>query len=303
MTDVEVTRLRIFDDGGTQIGTLSAGGLLLYGQQKSLALGASYAPKQMGPLFAYDGTKRFRICDTAGRETFHFDADGCDLYVGGNGNTNGGDLLVRDSSNNNRVTLTGNLGSIIFHDASNNNHAHLGEYDNKSILALGGGGRLPGYLAVRGPDYTEQIVLDSRDGDIKLRGGDCAERFDVEDGEADAGTVMVIVSEGKLGACSSAYDKRVAGVISGAGGTFPGITLDNQGGSERKPLALNGKVFCKADARYGPIEIGDMLTTSETPGHAMRADDAVRAFGSVIGKALRSLKRGTDLVPVLIALQ
>ena len=51
------------------------------------------------------------------------------------------------------------------------------------------------------------------------------------------------------------------------------------------------------------IEIGDLLTTSPTPGHAMKADDPLKAFGTVIGKALRPLAAGQGLLPILIALQ
>ena len=76
-----------------------------------------------------------------------------------------------------------------------------------------------------------------------------------------------------------------------------------QPGDTRKPIALLGKVFCKADAEYGAIEIGDLLTTSPTPGHAMKATDSTRAPGAVIGKALRALGSGQGLVPLLIALQ
>jgi hypothetical protein len=70
----------------------------------------------------------------------------------------------------------------------------------------------------------------------------------------------------------------------------------------RRPIALVGKVFCKVDA-YGAVEIGDLLTTSTTPGHAMKAADPLKAFGSVIGKALRPLKWDRGLIPILIALQ
>jgi hypothetical protein len=68
-------------------------------------------------------------------------------------------------------------------------------------------------------------------------------------------------------------------------------------------LALVGKVYCKADAQYSPIEVGDLLTTSSTSGHAMKAQDPMRAFGCVIGKALETLKEGQGLIPILIALQ
>jgi hypothetical protein len=63
------------------------------------------------------------------------------------------------------------------------------------------------------------------------------------------------------------------------------------------------KVYCKVDAQYGPVEVGDLLTTSPTPGHAMKASDLLKAFGAVIGKALRPLASGQELIPILIALQ
>jgi hypothetical protein len=69
------------------------------------------------------------------------------------------------------------------------------------------------------------------------------------------------------------------------------------------PLALVGKVYCKVDANHSSIEIGDILTTSATIGHAMKATDPFKAFGAVIGKALGTLKDGCDLIPVLVTLQ
>jgi hypothetical protein len=68
-------------------------------------------------------------------------------------------------------------------------------------------------------------------------------------------------------------------------------------------VALMGKVFCNVDASYESVEVGDLLTTSNTPGHAMKASDSSRAFGAVIGKALRPLREGKALVPILVALQ
>jgi hypothetical protein len=56
------------------------------------------------------------------------------------------------------------------------------------------------------------------------------------------------------------------------------------------------------DAQDAPISVGDLLTTSSRPGHAMKASDAVKAYGAVIGKALHSLTEGQGLIPILIAL-
>jgi hypothetical protein len=143
-------------------------------------------------------------------------------------------------------------------------------------------------------------------GDIVLtNAADCAEDFDVaEAGLSEPGTVMVLGADGCLEACARAYDKRVIGVVSGAGGFRPGIVLDQQSDVPgRRPIALMGKVFCKVDADHGKVEVGDLLTTSPTEGHAMRADLVAVAFGTVIGKAMQPLDQGRGLIAILVALQ
>ena len=142
-------------------------------------------------------------------------------------------------------------------------------------------------------------------GDVILTNADCAEDFDVAVAAVtEPGTVMVLGEAGRLEHSQRPYDKRVAGVISGAGDYRPAIVLDRQApASDRKAIALVGKVFCKVDASDAPIEVGDLLTTSPTPGHAMKATDPLKAFGAVIGKALRPLEGGRGMIPVLIALQ
>ena len=142
-------------------------------------------------------------------------------------------------------------------------------------------------------------------GDITFTNADCAEEFDVTaTTEVEPGTVMALDQHGTLRPSQQAYDKKVAGVISGAGNYKPGLILDKRESAQgRIPIALVGKVYCKADAQYAPIEIGDLLTTSPSLGHAMKANDPLKAFGAVIGKALRPLKEGQGLIPILIALQ
>lgn len=143
------------------------------------------------------------------------------------------------------------------------------------------------------------------DGEIQMTGADYAEDFDVLDRhQASPGTVMVLDDSGGLRVSDCAYDRRVAGVVSGAGGHRPAVVLDHRPATEdRRPLALMGKVYCKVDASTAPLAVGDLLTTSPTAGHAMKATDPARAFGAVIGKALRPLARGCAMVPILVALQ
>ena len=143
-------------------------------------------------------------------------------------------------------------------------------------------------------------------GDVQLAAADCAEEFDVcGAAHAEPGTVMVIAENETLLPSETAYDPRVAGVVAGGGAYKPGIVLDRHPQSvlSRRQISLVGKVFCKVDAQYSPIGVGDMLTTSPTPGHAMAARDPHKAFGAVIGKALRPLPNGQGLIPILITLQ
>ena len=57
------------------------------------------------------------------------------------------------------------------------------------------------------------------------------------------------------------------------------------------------------DFDWNASQDGDLLTTSPTQGHAMKAADHVKAFGAIIGKALKPLREGRGMIPVLVALQ
>jgi hypothetical protein len=96
----------------------------------------------------------------------------------------------------------------------------------------------------------------------------------------------------------------VAGVVSGANGIHPGIQMHQEGMLEGgKNVALSGRVYVQADATNGPIKPGDLLTTSSTPGCAMRVTDHLRAQGAILGKAMTGLSEGKGMVLVLVTLQ
>jgi hypothetical protein len=176
-----------------------------------------------------------------------------------------------------------------------------------ALRAIHAGGGLAGDFGGH-VHVTRNLLIDGDievNGDIRLTNADCAEDFDITGfALAEPGTVMVLGDEGGVHQSQQAFDKRVAGVISGAGDYKPGIVLDKRHSERnRQPVALLGKVFCKVDARFGAIAVGDLLTSSPTPGHAMKTDDPFKAFGAIIGKALRPLSDGQGLIPILIALQ
>lgn len=198
--------------------------------------------------------------------------------------------------------------------SGSSHHAAVAATNNSGGFAFWGNSDSKGGTGIyaRGANLAAQFDGAVQvNGNINMGGGDvvfsdCAEQFDLSaDAVAEPGTVMVIADDGNLEPSSLAYDKRVAGVVSGAGNFRPGIILGATPESQRRraPVALAGKAYCKVDASEAPIAMGDMLTTSPTVGHAMKASDPARAFGAVIGKALQPLVTGTGLIPILIALQ
>jgi hypothetical protein len=149
----------------------------------------------------------------------------------------------------------------------------------------------------------QTIQLDGASGDILLTNADCAEEFDFGVASVAPGTVVVIGEQERLMPSTEAYDRRVAGVVSGAGRFRPAIVLDRRAGAARPAVAMIGKVECRVDASQGPIRCGDLLVSSPTPGHAMAAKDPARTPGAVLGKALRGLDEGTGMIPILVCLQ
>ena len=142
---------------------------------------------------------------------------------------------------------------------------------------------------------------------LTIRGGaDLAEPFAMSHQDIAPGTVVVIdeANPGKLRRSAAAYDKKVAGIVSGANGIRPGISMIQDDMLEAgENVALSGRVYVKANTNAGAIETGDLLTTSDIPGEAMKAADPSRAQGAILGKAMTGLSQGDGTVLVLVTLQ
>jgi hypothetical protein len=140
---------------------------------------------------------------------------------------------------------------------------------------------------------------------LQITGADVAEKFPIREG-VEPGMVVAIDPDrpGELCVARGEYNRRVAGVVSGAGNLPAGAILGNLPGQEDAlPVALTGRVWVKCDTSAGPIQPGDMLTTSGRPGVAMKAADLHRATGATIGKAMTALNDGSGLVLTLVSLQ
>lgn len=122
---------------------------------------------------------------------------------------------------------------------------------------------------------------------------DYAEVFDLATRQGvTPGTVMSVAGEGPdLAPSTTAYDPRVVGVISGAGGLSHGMRIGSRADSTTDlPLAVAGQVYVRVCLEGGAVRPGDLLVASSRSGVAMRAEDRLRAFGAVVGKALETFE-------------
>jgi hypothetical protein len=158
-------------------------------------------------------------------------------------------------------------------------------------LHVAGNGKFTGNLTV--------------DGNIAAKYQDVAEWVRSAEQHA-AGTVVVLDStkSNEVIASTQAYDTRVAGVISAQ----PGIAL-GESGVDKVLVATTGRVKVKVDASRAPIHTGDLLVTSDIPGVAMKSQPVnlggvqLHRPGTLIGKALEPLEKGSGEILVLLSLQ
>jgi hypothetical protein len=157
------------------------------------------------------------------------------------------------------------------------------------------------------PQFPLDVAGLTRTCVLQIKGGcDIAEPFEMSDGEIPKGSLVIIDEEnpGKLKLAAEEYDTRAAGIVSGANGVNSGISLHQEGVMDAgQNVALSGRVYALADAAYGAIKPGDLLTSSGTPGHVRRVADHSRAQGAIVGKAMSGLKEGRGMVLVLVTLQ
>jgi hypothetical protein len=161
-----------------------------------------------------------------------------------------------------------------------------------------------GQVAVFNTAGNPRFILDGNAGLLSAP-GDVAERFPSA-AQLEPGSVVAIdpSAAGAVIAASRPYDRRVAGVVSGANDYRPGITLRADDSVKNAvPVTLTGTVYCLASNVNGAIHAGDLLTTSAVTGHAMRVSDIDAAHGAIVGKALEDLRGDRGLVMILASLQ
>jgi hypothetical protein len=218
-----------------------------------------------------------------------------------NSNIHGIAFYARNESSDDAAAVFSNFGTgyIIKAFGSNGGNEEFAVHNDGKVYTTGG---------VQVVGSGKRVVTPV----LEITGGaDLSENFDIRGfGKISDPSPGMVVSidprePGKLVVSDSAYDRKVAGIISGAGGVKPGMIMGQEGTQAHgsSPVALSGRVYCWADASKGGIEPGDLLTSSDVPGHAMKVSDYGQAQGAVIGKAMTGLEAGRGLVLVLVTLQ
>lgn len=139
------------------------------------------------------------------------------------------------------------------------------------------------------------------------QGADVAERIDATEALEPGDVVEIDPSvPGQFRKPREGMSRRVAGVIS----TAPAITLGNNFDSSqdkwednRPLLALAGRVPVKVIAKFGAIEVGDLLISSPIPGYAMKCPEASECIGAIIGKALEPWNEGAGKIEAQVMLR
>jgi len=174
----------------------------------------------------------------------------------------------------------------------------------RSIEGRQGSARKDGPLHLNGRGGGEVVVghTDAAKG-MKIHGEVRATRASVDapvlshvfaaQGTLREGDVVSIDKHGVV-RTECASDPAVAGVVVTQGS----IQLGGVASGGHVAVGLSGVVRCKVDAAAGAIAPGDLLVSTQTPGHAAKATEPVP--GTVIGKALEAHKKGRGVIRILL---
>jgi hypothetical protein len=283
----------------------------------SVGIGTTTLPTGPSRLTIFDTAQNAARLTLSGQEFYapsNSSADGLSFLLGVNRPGNKqlwiGDSTALAQNGTNAVLRVLVISGVVGIDAI----ATDGGTVKPLSVGNGAGVTMPGNVGIGTPSTSYKLDVNGSahvasdmtvDGNISAKYQDVAEWVPSTQ-KLSAGTVVVLDTTltNHVLASTTSYDTAVAGVVS----ERPGIAL-GEGGGGKVLVATTGRVKVKADAALAPIKVGDLLVTSDKEGVAMKSVPMIvggrrmHAPGTIIGKALEPLDKGTGEILVLLSLQ
>ena len=312
LSDTDATAMAFQAIIGTAIPTVTTPAMIFASSKYSSSNGAQeLASTETAFQFTNNSSKLMTILGggnvgvgtTSPSTPLHVFSNSANVLVGNIGSGYGA-IGFQSTLNVNNFVLTGSATETVLNTPSGTSLSLRVNNNPTNALVLNSAGN----VGIGTPTPTTKLHVV---GDVTVTGNIAAKYQDVAEwvpasSALPAGTVVSLdpAKSNHVEASSKPYDTRVAGVIS----EQPGITLGERG-DNKVLVATTGRVRLKVDASNGPIQVGDLLVTSDIRGMAMKSKAIdvggveIHRPGTLIGKALEPLAKGRGEILVLLSLQ
>ncbi len=255
-----------------------------------------------------------QVNNTSASQVFNIDTSNSvnadTLWVGQQGQSSLAFVSDLGSGGYNSISQSGDAGLIFSNGSMNTGNLVIAPWANTAA-----GIRITnnGYVCIDIGSCSHALGVEGTgvaSGGFSTGTPDMAEYIDASPGTTAQDVVIADPNNTEaVTTTSTPYDPAVIGVIANGTSGFQMLNphygqkfnaLTDQTDPNAKPMTVAGRVPVKVTGEGGPIKPGDYLTTSSTPGYAMKADHAGPTIGKALGFFSGTSSSGTGSVLVLV---